>query len=230
MCISYFLFCCWKSVPLVLAFCSLHVETSLHPRILMYINLLSGVQHVQVGAENWTVSSLCSSQPTKIKDQAQQNQNFFSSRISESWFPVVFLFADSLLSNHMLELLLLHFLPEKTRVKTQSSSMTEIQICKGPWDHPVGYLQLVHISHVNMGAICSPDLALKEISQPQTVSPSRAQPFYFSYDTVIPSSEKRSKVYFSPLLSLSRVPPPWLQRYSLEENEQSMCEEEVLRS
>lgn len=86
----------------------------------------------------------------------RKNWSFFSSSISESWSPMVVLFADSPLCNHMLELLLLPFLPEKRRVKTQSSLMTEIQICKGPWGHPVGYLQLVHISHVNMGDIYFP--------------------------------------------------------------------------
>lgn len=92
-----------KFVPLVLPFCFLHVETLLHPRILIFINFLSSVQHVQVGDENEeSIRYVLANWPKFRIKRNRKNQSFFCSRISESWFPMFFFFASSLLSNHTL--------------------------------------------------------------------------------------------------------------------------------
>ncbi|TRZ22582.1 hypothetical protein HGM15179_004566 [Zosterops borbonicus] len=64
---------------------------------------------------------------------------------------------------HVLELYL--SLPEEMRVKPQSSLMTEIQIFKGPYSHPVRYLQLVPTSQLRKTSTLSKESAEHQSSQ-----------------------------------------------------------------
>lgn len=94
---------------------------------------------------------------------------------------MVLVFAESLVSNHMLDLSFLRKLGKTPKLIDDRN--TDLQ---RTLRLPSGILTAgTYLLCENGSHILSLDLAPKEFSQTQAVSPSKAQPFYFRYHTII---------------------------------------------